>query len=676
MPIVNQNYIDFSLSVEVEAPHVQNFPPDGVTFSFWLQYRVPPDRKEDSGDSGNDSGQSDQNLVAYCFDPDQQSFGPSLYVQNPANMQVRLQGNSVQTGANLADGSWHHVAITLQNTDVQVWRDGELAGNAQIERDPGLNFTSGGPLALTFPWDEKSNSDNDDDGGGSPRFTTGLGSIAHFRVWNGVRTKAQIQVEMSGFLLTDPNLILYWPLNNNGQWPSTVADASGNHNDGRLSHMGGSSSAPVINGPLPLRTSYDDLSNLDIRQADVHGIQLQRTNLTGALLSQANLSGASFSHANLTAADFTSANLQGADLTGTTLNQTNFSSVDLTQTTFDLQPAWGGQAVVNRGRDAMSLATNLQNATVNLATLGANWSFLSMTGCHIADISSSSDLSGITMNFTVFHNANFAGYHFYNQVKSQSANFDNADLAGAQFNNADLTGCSLQQTILYNSDLSWTTLTSATMRGALLGGLASSVGKYNSANMSYAYMPGINLSGANLYGVNLDNAQIYDGVDLSYAHLDEANLASSNLCYVDFTKATLQGVTLTDALLIGASLGADFSPTAGGKTSSLAGAHLEGADFTNAKLFGTSLAGAEIALAPGSIAIQRLDAGGNLIPETVKYEQTVISAAIVSADDTTVWPDGSQGTLSDPGVQLVAPDPPKPPECIPGPGKWCPKKKK
>ena len=659
MPV--EKYFDFSLCVTVEALHVPNFPDGDLTFSFWIKYQPPPSqRNRDPEEEANNDNSPDRNLVSYCYDPDQQNFGPSLYIQNPGNLQLRLAGNTMRTGVNVADGNWHHVAISLQGSNVRVLRDGHAAGSGQVQRDAGLKIRPGGPLKVSYP---SFNLGNNDDGE-SPRYVQDMGSIAGFRVWKGARTQTQIQVEMSGYLCGDPNMMLFWPLGFNQAFPATIPDASNNHNDGHFNHWGPSPHS--IAGPLPLLTSLGDLSNVDLSGSDVHGIQLQKTNLSGAKLPNANLSSANLAGANLTGADLSAATLNLADLTGTILDSAKFTGVTLTHTKFSPQAAWGRSKTTR---------TNLQNAVVTLAVLGADWSYLDLTGCVIVDLSVYSDLSGVNASHIIYPQAPFAGCHFYSAKASRSANFDYADLTGAHLNDADLTSCSLQFTILFDADLSWSTLVSANMTHALLGGLDSEQkNTVNSASMSYAYMPGVILTAAEMYGVNLDNAQIYAYAKLDNAHLDDANLSNSILSFVDFRQAYMQGVTLTDAVLVGALLGANMSPSASGKRTSLAGAHLEGADFTGAKLFAAVLTGASIATQAGKVTTHRLDGNGNLVTVEESYDATKITNDVADAD--TNWPDGSQGPLTDPATQLVAPDPPQAPQCIARPGAWCPKPKK
>jgi len=118
----------------------------------------------------------------------------------------------------------------------------------------------------------------------------------------------------------------------------------------------------------------------------------------------------------------------------------------------------------------------------------------------------------------------------------------------------------------------------------------------------------------------------------------------------------------------------DLSSSASGKRANLAGAHLEGADFSSANLHGANLANASVVLAPGTLKVQRMDSSGALSPAAVAYDVTRIAREV--ADEDTVWPNRSTGSLTNPAEQLKAPDPPRPPSCVPSLTDWRPKPKR
>jgi uncharacterized protein YjbI with pentapeptide repeats/beta-lactamase regulating signal transducer with metallopeptidase domain len=84
-----------------------------------------------------------------------------------------------------------------------------------------------------------------------------------------------------------------------------------------------------------------DLSQMDLRGIDLHGIRLEGTDfahsdLSGANLRDARLTGVSFDHANLSHADLRGAELVGCSLQHTTLDGVMIDGVKLTGTSLDL----------------------------------------------------------------------------------------------------------------------------------------------------------------------------------------------------------------------------------------------------------------------------------------------------------------------------------------------------
>jgi uncharacterized protein YjbI with pentapeptide repeats len=688
--------VDFSKAVSAVRAPFNNWPEGALTISFWIQWRP----------SGNSS---DANIISYAdsnFDMDHPNrYGPRFLVKDPSNLTFWFQGTSASCGLNIGDGKWHHLAITLEQdppqwvtfqddappetpderarrtirswnwwsfswvthenpapprprpppeggfvgrTVVSVYRDGGPAGQCVLQTDAGESLRPGGPFQVKFPFNEGQ----DRDGSSNNRFVEGLGSIAEVRVWNGARTAKQLAVEMTGYLTSHPDLRLYWPLGFSDRIESTLRDGSGNGNDGRFEIT---TTPRWNNDPMPWPPAPMDLSGVDLSNANIQGIPLAKRNLSGAVLASTNLDGADLSGANLFGANMSKSSLKGVNLTGASLHATNFTETDLTFTSFSPQPDWS--------RDANN-RTVLDKAIVPLAALGRDWSFLHLTGAYVLGLDSGVDLSGINASNIVFQNAGMSGVRF------MRARFDGADLTGARLNEADLSNANMSGAVLYSADLSGTTLSQADLTRARFGGVS---GQGVSAVLSYAYMPGVKLTSAELYGVDLAYAQIYAGAKMDGAHLEGANFAFGNLSDMDFTQAYMKGVDMSGAVLVRCNFkGVDLGPSQGNKPSSLAGAHLQGADFTACNLAGANLSGAAVATAPGEITIQRVDNTGHLVPATETYKATALPMG--AGDQYTTWPDFSRGMLARTD-QLIAPDPPKPPECIPSLTQFCPRKK-
>jgi hypothetical protein len=95
------------------------------------------------------------------------------------------------------------------------------------------------------------------------------------------------------------------------------------------------------------------------------------------------------------------------------------------------------------------------------------------------------------------------------------------------------------------------------------------------ADLSDAFLQGVDLNGANLLRANLRSSDIRDGSFVG-SRLEYANLTSANFRHADLRKADLQNANLEDSDLFGADLG----------QADLTGAHLSKADLRNTDLGG------------------------------------------------------------------------------------------
>lgn len=155
------------------------------------------------------------------------------------------------------------------------------------------------------------------------------------------------------------------------------------------------------------------------------------------------------------------------------------------------------------------------------------------------------------------------------------------DLSSTSLSRLDLRGtnfrrCSLAETHLNTCDLSGADLTRANLSSASL----------KSARLPSAILVEANLDGANLADTNLA------GADLSYAtmngsHLVEANLQAATLTGADLSKSNLYQANLSGAVLKAANL----------RWANLTGANLQGADLRVSELTGASLIGADLSRA-------------------------------------------------------------------------------
>jgi hypothetical protein len=153
-------------------------------------------------------------------------------------------GNGTPLPANI----WTHIAVTYNGSTLRMYTNGNLSGTATAPLGP----TNDDPLTL------------------GAAGTCGLllhGSLDEVRIWNTVRTQAQIEGAMNSFLdpSNEPNLIAYYSLNQgiaggNNSTVTTANDITRNNLDGTLSNFAlNGSSSNWINGKVPApNTFYPD----------------------------------------------------------------------------------------------------------------------------------------------------------------------------------------------------------------------------------------------------------------------------------------------------------------------------------------------------------------------------------------------------------------------------------
>jgi len=244
------------------------------------------------------------------------------------------------------------------------------------------------------------------------------------------------------------------------------------------------------------RTENPDV-NIDLSGADLSNADLSDVNLSGADLSDVNLSSADLNHANLS-----EANLSSADLNHANLSEVDFSGADLTMADLSSTDL----------RDANLHDANLSDTKLNKA----NISGADLTGANL----NSADLSGADLNF---------------------ANFRDADLSGA-----NLSGTNLSDGI--QIDPKWKLVHELVNEGGAGGSLGDadlSHAFLNGVNLSYADLSHTNLSHTNLNDADLSHANLNDA-DLSHANLSGANLAATQVLVTDFTGANFTGACLED----------------------------------------------------------------------------------------------------------------------------------
>jgi uncharacterized protein YjbI with pentapeptide repeats len=204
----------------------------------------------------------------------------------------------------------------------------------------------------------------------------------------------------------------------------------------------------------------------------------------------------------------------------------------------------------------------------------------------------------------------------FNAKRSRRAQVDlfAADLAGAQMSGADLSGVNLEKADLSDADLSDAILARANLSGADLSNANLTGVMAVQVRLREAMVEGCDLTDADLTGADLSDAE-FVGCDLTGITLtggkakrtrfEACTLARANFSEVKMGGAVLagaqaQGAVFKETSLAGADLsgaqldGADLSG-ARLREANLEGAQLSGARLTGADLSGARLAGARLA---------------------------------------------------------------------------------
>lgn len=610
-------------STFITKQNFQNFPTDSFTISVWVKCT---------------ENATQATLISYneFTDPDEAPDHNStrFLVSDLSNLQIWYDSSSCTTNVSVADGKWHHLAISItfpnqESVQAEIFKDGNSQGVWQIYRDQGIKLPASSTLNFGVRYPDTASES-----------LTGL--VSQFQLWKYARTGEQIRSDMFLPMPRDlKDLVVYWTLDQDNIDPGRqlVIDRSANHNNGTIYN----SHRAIWKSSLWVDLSNQDFSGRNLDGADLFWAVLQGTKLKDASLQNANLQNAKLDRATLNNTNLTNAQMQG----------TSFDDTDITSTKFSKPPAFSTDPN-NR--------TTFFGARLDYNLLGNVWSYLDLSEAVFVNLPA--DLSNLQAVYTVLRNFSQLGH---GQLKQ--ANFNNANLTGANLSYANLTSATLQDAILYATALSYSTLDGADFLGAQLGSqqtvftldlsfqgdldrgqissdlkevfaqnalslknpvltirisgqdwlITDGSDKYNivkgdkvltvlsylatdhAAVLSNALMRNAVFTNANLYAVNLSGVQWYgSNAKADGANLEEADLANATLGSMNLAQAKLYGVTLDNSILVNTSLkGARMTPSATHKQTSLVSASLQGADFTEAQLGNAVLTNAAIAFDTG-----------------------------------------------------------------------------
>ncbi len=293
-----------------------------------------------------------------------------------------------------------------------------------------------------------------------------------------------------------------------------------------------------------------NFSGSDLEGVDLSGAVLEKADFTGANLSEANLSGATLTGAkfdkatlvktNLSGvsaseASFVSADLKEADLSGSDLSNADFTAADLTGATIK-------NADFSKAKMQNSLCQNLQGEGVILAKTDLSELDFSHSQLNKADF------TGATLNETNFSQAALQDAQF-DEARGNGAVFIEADMqksrtgantyfASANFSQANLAGAKWDSTDCAGSQFNCADLSGASMAKCCFNKADLSLVKANKADFSKSDFTAANMTKINLFKGSLRKATLV-----------QTDLSGSNLYGVDFYKAATEGTLLKKANL-------------------------------------------------------------------------------------------------------------------------------
>ena len=333
---------------------------------------------------------------------------------------------------------------------------------------------------------------------------------------------------------------------------------------------------------------HEDHSGHDHSSEDWTGVSFNY-----ASFNDANLAGTNLNSTDLYLASFIGADLRGVDLRAADLSRANFNSAKLQSAKLDGMPP-----------------EFLDNADFTNADL--SHASLTGTGFFRTDMShvnfSGADLRGADLFWSDFSGANFTG------ADLRGAVFDSSDI-GAYFTQADLTGAVFRERSFADSSYA------AQVSDVQLRSAASVVGvsfarSYDGDGYSlYGDLSGLDFRDAKFIGASImadfDNANL-SNADFTHAMLwfggfENTSLAGANISGANFTNAYINHVDLrnddpaqaiTDDQLRSAlwTFGVNVSGN------NMSGFNLSGIDFYNADLSATNLSYADLSFASLQVA--------------------------------------------------------------------------
>jgi len=274
-----------------------------------------------------------------------------------------------------------------------------------------------------------------------------------------------------------------------------------------------------------------DLSEADLRWANLTKANLSMTDMHNADLSEANLILADLTGANLHKVNLSRANLSGANLSMVSLGETNLNGANLSG------------ADLNRndlsGRDLRGL--NLNMANLSCADLrGADLRHVNLSGA---------DLRGATLSANISRNEYIAimdlTYEEREEMDFKPTDLRKADLSYARLDGVDLSEMNLRGVILRNANLSGTNLTETNLTEAALDGANLSRALLVQTNLHEASLTNCLIYGISVWNVQLEGAKQYN---LVITPEEEPTITVDNLKVAQFIYLLLNNAEIRDVI--------------------------------------------------------------------------------------------------------------------------------
>ena len=295
--------------------------------------------------------------------------------------------------------------------------------------------------------------------------------------------------------------------------PNAIADLRGQDAEKR---------AAALQQVVPL-----NLSNRDLRFADLRNLLLPKADLSGANLDGADLKDAILSGADLRPSDPEGGGCVQDEGQRLVLEAHQQSSAGLTAKEVDI-PVCVASLKAARLED-----TRLDGASLLRARLqGSNLSEADLRGAKLRNARlEEADLFRAKLEAADLRSAEFQGARL-RQADLQRANLDGAKLHLADLSDARLDGAKLTEADLSGADLDGASLIGADFVEARLLGASLVYTRFMLADLRGARLTGADLSESQLQGAELRDANL-KGAILSLAGIGGTNFGGANLDYAD-----------------------------------------------------------------------------------------------------------------------------------------------